>query len=116
MWCGYPRWLLPAKQHPLKGGVLFGAVLPVGCRLLNSTRPKKACCLVWLSLPIAARSTVPAPRSVPFGAATPDGNRPLNSTRPKRTCYSVLSFRPGEHHRKAALLPKTATSGGNTPP
>jgi hypothetical protein len=69
--------------------------------------------LVWIASPTATvlpqvRNDVGPlakqfpPRGVLFGVVTPVGNRFLNSPRPKEACYSVLSFRPGEHHRKAA--------------
>ncbi|MDR1469136.1 MAG: hypothetical protein LBT00_07570 [Spirochaetaceae bacterium] len=71
------------KQYPPKGSVLCGIVILVGCRLLNGIRPKGralwCCYLRWLP--------------------------PAQRYPPKEACYSVLSFRPGEHHRKAALLP-----------
>jgi hypothetical protein len=60
-WC-YLRWVSLAQHYPSKGGVLGGGVISVGCRLLNSTRPKEACSAGVLFPLGAACSTVPVQR------------------------------------------------------
>ncbi|MDR1469615.1 MAG: hypothetical protein LBT00_10005 [Spirochaetaceae bacterium] len=86
--------------------MLCGVAIPVGNRSLSSTRPKGRILRYCYPHRLPLAQQYPLKGGVLGGVAVPVGCCLLNSTRPKEACYSVLSFRPGEHHRKAALLPQ----------